>query len=50
MVCNSCLEKRDKTQKIGFNQGRKNLNDNYLALNSARKVGINMHLEHRKFG
>lgn len=49
MVCNECLEKREKYLKLGFNQSKKNLNDNFLSLNSARKVGVNMHLEHKKF-
>ncbi len=49
MVCQDCLEKREKTLKSGFNHNRRNLNDNFLSLNAARKVGVNMHLEHKKF-
>jgi hypothetical protein len=50
MVCQNCLEKRERSQKLGFSQNKRNLNDNFLSLNSARKVGVNMHLEHKKFG
>jgi hypothetical protein len=50
MVCQNCLEKRENKNLIGFNQFKKNLNDNYLSLNSARKVGANMSLEYKKFG
>jgi len=49
MVCQECLEKRERNKKVGFSQNKKNLNDNFLSLNAARKVGVNMHLEHRKY-
>lgn len=49
MVCQQCLEKRETLQKKGFSQSKRNLNDNFLSLNAARKVGVNMHLEHKKF-
>lgn len=49
MVCQNCLEQRERSQKLGFNQNKKNLNDNFLSLNSARKVGVNMHLENKKY-
>ncbi len=50
MVCQECLEKRERFQKSGLSQTKRNLNDNFLSLNSARKVGVNMHLEHKKYG
>lgn len=50
MVCQECLEKRERTSKQGFSHSKRNLNDNFLSLNAARKVGVNMHLEHKKFG
>jgi hypothetical protein len=50
MVCQECLDKRERSQKLGFSQNKTNLNNNFLSLNAARKVGVNMHLEHKKFG
>jgi len=50
MVCQECLGKLDRSQKQGFSQNKINLNDNFLSLNAARKVGVNMHLEQKTFG